>query len=150
MLTTRACSRLAHSLVAYLFQRNAPSLHASYPLRFIRHQFPSHVFASHRLWACFALPCSCLEPSALGVRPALFTKCQQKPETQVAHVATLCRHRQSLFARVSPPFHSGETLTHPKQNTRKNKKRNLTAQKPRERQLSSKARRDKQQMYSHY
>ena len=53
----------------------------------LRHKLPSHVFASHHLRlafaplrACSALPCSCLEPSALGVRPALFSSRLQRPD----------------------------------------------------------------------
>ena len=88
------------------------STHVSYQLRFIRHQFPSHVFASHHLRSCSALPCSCLEPSALGVRPALFTTIQQKPGISVARFQSsrILSRLSCLLARVSPPFHYGETL----------------------------------------
>ena len=78
--------------------------HVSYPLRFIRHQFPSHVFASHHLRSCSALPCSCLEPSALGVRPALFSSRPQKPTSQVAHASPELRHRLFFWLRSEHAF----------------------------------------------
>ena len=88
----------------------------------LRHKLPSHVFASHHLRlafaplrACSALPCSCLEPSALGVRPALFSSRLQKPTSQVApHVfASLFRAQwlePSLTASLSP--HASPELRH--------------------------------------
>ena len=69
----------------------------------LRHKLPSHVFASHHLRlafaplrACSALPCSCLEPSALGVRLALFSSRPIKPRFSVAHASASLRHRLSV------------------------------------------------------
>ena len=76
----------------------------------LRHKLPSHVFASHHLRlafaplrACSALPCSCLEPSALGVRPALFSTTPQKPAALSRPCLILIRHRLSIsFGRNMP------------------------------------------------
>ena len=81
----------------------------------LRHKLPSHVFASHHLRlafaplrVCSALPCSCLEPSALGVRPALFSSRPIKPRFSVAHASASLRHR--LFVGISRNMPSGTPL----------------------------------------
>ena len=75
--------------------------------RKLRRQLPSHVFASHHLRACSALPCSCLEPSALGVRrrsvlfPPAKTKALSRPCLRFAYASL--RHRLSgSLGRVTP------------------------------------------------
>ena len=110
--------RLAERLGGHSTKNPSPLPGLRYRSTFVSRKLPSHVFASHHLRlafaplrACSALPCSCLEPSALGVRPALFSSRLQKPTSQVAHASPELRHRLFVgFGRVSPPFHSGETL----------------------------------------
>ena len=82
-----------------------------YRSTFVSRKLPSHVFASHHLRlafaplrACSALPCSCLEPSALGVRPALFSSRLQKPTSQVAHASPELRHRLFFWLRSEHAF----------------------------------------------
>ena len=77
----------------------------------LRHKLPSHVFASHHLRlafaplrACSALPCSCLEPSALGVRPALslpFREVESCRQCLAGASASAVRGLRSRIASVS-------------------------------------------------
>jgi len=76
----------------------------SFTLVYTSRQLPSHVFASHHLWACFALPCSCLEPSALGVRPLCsFNPAKTRDTGRPLQILTDSQPAVSGFGRSMPP-----------------------------------------------